>query len=165
MIVAGFAVYYIRNSKKNKARSLANTTDIKPIESHAADVAAPSEVIEQVSRDGVINALVMIPRKRKFGVRHVELIQGKQYGRQWHYLNYMVFWLCETKTGALSPVIPTQDMDHTPGELYEAISTKSDIGEVFEEKNDSDDKVKVGYFVLAICVIAFLAFMSTQSGG
>jgi len=150
----GFLIYRMITKRRRKAK-LAKT-ELMP----TVNETIPQEVI---SKTGVINARIYDPAKRSRAYRHVELIPGKNYGRQWLCGTYRVFAL-KVGTGGLEPVVPPSDMGHPTSELYEALQTKDDVAEVLGNKNNESKNIKIGLLVLAAIVALFLMFMKAYKG-
>jgi len=122
------------------------------------------EQIEKITKEGVINARIYDTEHRARYLRHVELIKGKDYGRQWLCGKDSVFAL-QKNGNKLTPIIPPKSMEHPPSELYEALQTKDDVAEVMGNRDESGDKIKLGLLVLAACVALFIMFMAVYKKG
>jgi hypothetical protein len=124
----------------------------------------PKVLTEKITEKGIINARIYDMQHRTRYLRHVELIPGKEYGRQFLCGKDYVFAL--KKDGdKLTPVEPPKSMEHPPSELYEALQTKDDVKEVMGNRDESGDKLKLGLLVLAACVALFIMFMAVYKGG
>jgi len=158
---AGIGAYYYLSKRRkpgtaNKQQPNIKTAAGKPEDKNPDKSDKPEH--EDISTEGNINALVFDPAHRSWGLRCVSLIKGKNYGRQWLYLNYLVFAVCMDAKSVLQPVGVPEDMDHTPSELYEAIQTEDDVEEVFGKKEKQSDKIKIWYLVVVTVVVLFLMF-------
>lgn len=149
--------YIIRTRGSRKAKKV--KVDSEPDKEAEA---APGEMISPESEEGEVNALVHDVRNRAFGLRYVRLQVGKAYGRQWHYLNHLVYWLCLGMNGVLTPIVPPDTLDHSPTELYEALETKDDTYTVLGPQNKALDKIRLGLIVLAACVALFLMYLANK---
>ncbi len=122
--------------------------------------------IETVSKEGIINAVVLDDESRSFGERHVDLIKGKDYGRPVQYFNNQVFYLHRFKNGVIEPVpsSPFESLEHSPGETYRAVRIFDYIKTVFGRRSEKDH-TKLIMIIIAICVVLFIGFMAVNSGG
>jgi len=164
---------------RNKVGSRDNETDIRSIirqelqqmngtepEVEPAEVVEPEKIpVETYSKIGDINAEIVNPAHRTIGFYHVDMLPGKDYGRQWLIQAKSVFSLRIGKDGSLEPMDHNTLMDHPTSEAYEAIQTKDDMVEVFGNHDEGDNKLKIGMLVLAACVALFLMFMAIYKGG
>lgn len=123
------------------------------------------EQVEKITKEGVINARIYNTEHRSRSLRHVELIPGEDYGRQWLYGPNLVFALQENKDGTLTVIRPPKSMEHPPSELYEALQTKDDVAEVLGNRSEDSDKIKLGLLVMAACVALFIMFMAIYNKG
>jgi len=137
---------------------------LTPLKIQNEEKLKPPEPMEVISKKGVINARIYDTEHRARYLCHVELIKGKDYGRQWLCGKDSVFAL-QKKGDKLTPIIPPKSMEHPPSELYEALQTKDDVAEVMGNRDESGDKIKLGLLVLAACVALFIMFMAVYKKG
>ncbi len=168
-------VYIFYKPKKKTAKTVQNlqpqNDTLTEIQSLQQPNEAPTEskvapVFEVISKEGVINAVVFDDATRSYGRRHVELIPGKDYGRPSLYFNNLVFNLHRLSTGEIIPigVSPYRNMEHSPGETFEAVKNTEDMREVFGKKSPAD-KVKLTLFILGALAALFIGWMAVQSKG
>ena len=139
--------------------SLAST--LKKVQEAKAQSSEKIELPEVISRDGVINAVVVDGKTRKFGARHVELKPNVNYGRQWDYAPHTgIYFLYRDRDGKITPVTPWEVISDSPSELYEAVQTTDDMTEVFGWLDEGSDKFKLIYLIIAALVALFIAFMA-----
>jgi hypothetical protein len=166
--VIGIAVFFIvrfimKLRKRSRKQKADRTNDISVV---------PSDVQEEkITKEGIINARIYDAQHRSRSLRHVELIKGKDYGRQFLCGTNLVFALkkdddyIKNKCDFLMPITPPKSMEHPPSELYEALQTKEDVAEVLGNRDESGDKIKLGLLVLAACVALFIMFMAIYKKG
>lgn len=117
-----------------------------------------------ISKDIIPNALVFDKARRRFGLRRITMIPGKDYGQTYQRFNYMVFLLEKTLHGEYFPLILKETIEHSPGELYEALQTMEDVRILWGSRSSQPVNFKLWMFILAIVVLIAIAFMSTQAG-
>lgn len=120
---------------------------------------------EVVSKDGIINAVVMDDITRSFGERHVELIKGKDYGRPLSNFGNTVFWLHRLSTGQIEPVpaTPYENLEHSPSETYEAVNNEDDLKTLFGKRVDNN-KTKIVWLIIGTIACLFIAWMAVNGG-
>lgn len=160
VFITFLVLYFLRRNKANGVRKT-NKGKEAGWENMPADL--PPEIAE-FSPTGQVNALVMDDKTRSFGLRWLNMRPDVDYGRLWLYGNHNVFWLEKTRDGKVLPVVPVEDMDHSPGELYEALQTRDDIDETLAPQKSENSKIKVGLLVAAACVALFLMFLAAKGG-
>jgi hypothetical protein len=158
VFITFLVIYFLRRNKAHGVRKTNKGKEAGIIEA-LADL--PPE-IAKYSPTGQVNALVMDDKTRSFGLRWLNMRPGADYGRLWLYGNHNVFWLQKKRDGTILPVVPEEDMDHSPGELYEALQTRDDIDETIAPQKGSDSKIKIGLLVAAACVALFLMFLAAK---
>ena len=128
--------------------------------------APESPIIEKVTTDLPLNAVILDDTTRSFGERHIDLIPGKDYGRQVLYLNSWVFYLHRFANGIIEPVPgPThENLEHSPGETYEAVKNEEDTKTVFGKRNQGNG-MKIWWLILGTIAILFIAWMAYNSKG
>jgi hypothetical protein len=117
--------------------------------------------IENISKEGVVNAVILDDQTRSFGDRHIDLIKGKDYGRPLNYFGNLVFWLHRFPDGHIEkvPESPYRNLEHSPGECWEAIENEDDIKEVFGKKAKGINP-KILMFIIAALAALFILWMA-----
>jgi len=137
---------------------------LTPLKIQNEEKLKPPEPMEVISKKGVINARIYDVQHRARYLRHIDLIPGKDYGRQWLCGKDYVFAL-QKDGDVLTPREAPRSMEHPPSELYEALQTKDDVAEVLGNRSDDDNKMKWGLLVFGACVALFIAFMAIYKKG
>ena len=133
---------------------------------NAEAILESTPAFEVVSKEGVINAIVLDDGTRSFGERHVDLLKNKDYGKPVGYFNRSLFYLHRFASGLIEPVpaSPYDNLEHSPGETYEAVQNKEDIVMVFG-KHVKGIQPKVWLFILGALAAIFILWMAYSSGG
>lgn len=134
-----------------------------PVEQAAPPASVP-EPVETISKTGVFNALVLDDKTHSFGERSITLLPGKDYGRPLLYGNNLLFFVHRLASGQIEvvPASPYENLEHSPGETYEACRNTQDIREIFG-KQRSSDKMKVWLFILGALAALFIMWMAATS--
>lgn len=139
-----------------------------PIPASAVDSAAPPatapEPVEIISKTGPFNALVLDDKTHSFGERSITLLPGRDYGRPLLYGNNLLFFIHKPANSQIEtvPASPYENLEHSPGETYEACRNTQDIREIFG-KQRSSDKMKVWLFILGALAALFIMWMAATS--
>jgi hypothetical protein len=142
----------------------------KPQEAIKSSEPQPVTVqIEKITKDGLINAVILDDETRSFGERHIDIIRSRDYGRPLLHINNTIFWLHRYYNERLSqwliepvPSTPYENLEHSPGETYEAVKNDEDIYTVFGKRNKSNG-IKILWLILGTIGVLFIAFMAVNS--
>jgi len=165
----GFGIYWFffmrKNKQENKSKEVQGTIEIPLTSTTYNEARIPNKLQESWSKNGEINAEIVDPRSHTIGKYHVELLAGKDYGRQFYATPNYLYELRITTDGVLEPLPHYLKMDVPPSEIYRAINTKEKVKEVFGNHEEGGDKLKLGLLVFAGCIALFLMFMAVYKGG
>jgi len=165
----GFGIYWFFFMRKNKAERAAK--ELKEAEKPAVTSETYTTIPEQDKlweswdKKGENNAEIVDPKRRTIGRYHVNLLDGKDYGRQFLVDGFYLYSLRIDKDGVLQQMPHSIDMKHPTSELYEAVQTKEDMEEVIGNHDESGDKFKMVFLVVGACIALFLMFMAVYKGG
>ena len=122
--------------------------------------------IEKLSTTGQLNAQVFFLKTRTFGMRHLEPIEGKDYGIPKNYLGNMVLQVYQDIDGTINPLPGSTYtiLEHSPGEIYRAVNTKERVHILWGRVNPLD-KVKLWLIILGVGVALFIGWMAVAGKG
>jgi len=147
--VFGVAAFMVARRWPVKAKQPA------PGEVKAKEALAPVAA-EAISKEGEINCRIIDVVTRTVGNRHVELVKGKNYGRQWTHLGKPVYYLRRLPDEALVPVLLPPRVKETPGELYGSFQVEQPLKNTLGPQESQSERTKLFMIVILAGIALFV---------